>query len=137
MRRVFADTCFRIAILDENDRLHEAAHEASKLLKNAVIFTSELVLVELANHFASKGAMFRMAVVRVIERIQNSPNSRVVYQTKSLFTGAVELYRSRNDKGWSLADCSSMEIMKDYGITECLSHDSHFEQAGFTALLRK
>ncbi|EKE25438.1 MAG: hypothetical protein ACD_5C00161G0004, partial [uncultured bacterium] len=46
------------------------------------------------------------------------------------------LYKRMADKDWSLTDCASFEIMKARGITEALAHDHHFEQAGFTALLR-
>jgi predicted nucleic acid-binding protein len=44
--------------------------------------------------------------------------------------------KQRADKEWSLTDCASFKIMKARGITEALAHDHHFEQAGFTALLR-
>jgi len=40
------------------------------------------------------------------------------------------------DKGWSLTDCASFVIMEDEGLPAALTHDHHFEQAGFQALLR-
>ena len=46
------------------------------------------------------------------------------------------MYRSRNDKAWSLTDCISFVVMEQEGLTEALTGDHHFEQAGFTALLK-
>ena len=46
------------------------------------------------------------------------------------------LYKKRPDKEWSITDCVSFKIMEEYGITEALAYDKHFEQVGFIALLR-
>jgi uncharacterized protein len=45
------------------------------------------------------------------------------------------LYGRRPDKAWSLTDCISFEVMTERGITEALTSDHHFMQAGFQALL--
>ena len=45
-------------------------------------------------------------------------------------------YRDRSDKAWSLIDCISFETMRQRGLTEALSADHHFKQAGFRTLLR-
>lgn len=48
----------------------------------------------------------------------------------------MQLYTQRPDKDWSLTDCISFVVMKQHGLTEALTADRHFEQAGFKALLR-
>ena len=48
----------------------------------------------------------------------------------------VALYAERPDKDWSLTDCISFVVMRKMDITEALTGDRHFEQAGFTALLK-
>jgi predicted nucleic acid-binding protein len=40
------------------------------------------------------------------------------------------------DKEWSLTDCLSFVVMQQRGLTEALTPDEHFVQAGFKALLR-
>jgi hypothetical protein len=47
----------------------------------------------------------------------------------------LDLFAGRSDKNWSLTDCISFVVMQDEGLTEALTGDSHFEQAGFKALL--
>ena len=47
----------------------------------------------------------------------------------------MELYESRLDKGYSLTDCVSMQVMRERGISEVLTNDQHFAQEGFTILL--
>jgi len=45
------------------------------------------------------------------------------------------LFRQRTDKAWGLTDCISFVVMQERGISEALTADEHFEQAGFIALL--
>ena len=52
-----------------------------------------------------------------------------------LCEAAVDLYASRPDKEWGVVDCFSFEVMRIRGITEALTADHHFEQAGLVALL--
>jgi predicted nucleic acid-binding protein len=46
------------------------------------------------------------------------------------------LFCERPDKEWSWTDCISFAVMKEREITNALTSDQHFEQAGFTALIR-
>jgi hypothetical protein len=53
-----------------------------------------------------------------------------------LFEAGLKLYSQREDKDWTLTDCISFVVMERMGIREALTGDHHFEQAGFTVLLR-
>jgi predicted nucleic acid-binding protein len=61
---------------------------------------------------------------------------RIVPQTAASFEAGFTLYRARTDKGYSLTDCISMCTMRNGGIADVLTNDTHFEQEGFRALLR-
>lgn len=98
--------------------------------------TSEMVLAELLNDSAGRGEAVRRAAVLLVERLRRSPNFSIVPQSSLQFQDALSLYANRGDKAWGLTDCASFRIMDRNGLTRALTHDRHFEQAGFEALLR-
>ena len=57
--------------------------------------------------------------------------------SEELYSRALRLYRERPDKEWTLTDCVSFIVMEDRGITEALTTDEHFQQAGFDVLMRQ
>jgi hypothetical protein len=57
-------------------------------------------------------------------------------QTSRDFRDAAQRYAERSDHQWSITDCASFITMDREGIREALTHDRHFQQAGFEALLR-
>jgi predicted nucleic acid-binding protein len=72
-----------------------------------------------------------------IQEIRNDPNVEVELQTTSLFQRALSEYVRHTDKKWSLIDCASISVMRSRGLIEALTNDHHFEQAGFTILLKQ
>jgi predicted nucleic acid-binding protein len=77
-----------------------------------------------------------MAAAGMANLVSSSARTEIVPQTRVLFKEAFALYLTRSDKQWSLTDCSSFVIMDQMHVTEALTHDSHFEQNGYVALLR-
>jgi uncharacterized protein len=69
--------------------------------------------------------------------LQKDPNAILIAPDDSLFEDGIELYEQRSDKDWSLTDCISFVIMEERAISDALTADHHFEQAGFHALLKK
>lgn len=136
MRRVFADTGYWVALLNPKDELHQKARDISKQMDSLYILTSEMVLAEVLNDFSKRGAFFRQAAIELIESLYNHPNVTVIQQSSSQFQEGLLLYKKRLDKEWSITDCVSFKIMEEYGITEALAYDKHFEPVGFIALLR-
>lgn len=136
MRTVFADTGYWIALLNPRDALHTKAITLSTSLRPLRFISSEMVLIELLNDFAARGTYLRRAAVALSNQLYKDPNTTVVSQTSIQFENMLSFYAQREDKAWSYTDCSSFWIMQQTGITEALAYDKHFEQAGFTALLR-
>lgn len=133
---VFADSGYWIALLNPDDQLHKRAGDLSAQTRSALIVTSEMVLTEVMNHFSGSRAGLGRAVAAAVEDICNEPNCRVIPQTTEQFKSAVRLFKQRDDKHWSLTDCASILLMQAENIHEALTHDNHFAQAGFAALLR-
>lgn len=67
--------------------------------------------------------------------LENDPDVEIVPLQDELFVEAFELFRGRLDKEWSLTDCISFVVMRQYRIQAALAADIHFQQAGFEALL--
>ena len=72
----------------------------------------------------------------LIRHVLNSPDFEVVSARPDLFDRGLQLHSRRSDKAWSLTDCISFIVMTERGLTEALTGDHHFVQAGFRALLR-
>jgi predicted nucleic acid-binding protein len=77
----------------------------------------------------------RVAAVRLLSALENDPNVEIVTVSDDLYRRAFEMYRDRSDKEWGLIDCMSFVVMSDQELTEALTADNHFRQAGFNALL--
>ena len=136
MRAVFADTGYWIAISNPRDALHFRAKTVSLALSPVRLVTSEMVLTEYLNDFGQRGEFLRRAAVKLTERLRKDPNTTIVRQASAHFWAAFDLYAARADKTWSHTDCASFRTMERYRLTEALTYDKHFEQAGFKALLR-
>ena len=136
MKSIFADAGYFIALLNPKDDLHAKAKSVSGELEQIRLITSEMVLAEVLAFYADKGHLLRQAPADTASQLCNNPTVTVVTQTSLQFRAALDLYRTRSDKEWSLVDCASVLIMQSENIAEALTHDHHFEQAGFTALLR-
>jgi uncharacterized protein len=138
MRTLFVDAVFWIALLNSRDNLHEQTLLLSRSLESEQtrLITTEMVLTELLNAFAERGAALRHAAAELVIRLREDANTQIIPQTTTQFENALQLYRSRYNKEWSHTDCASFRVMEEEGIVEALSYDRHFEQAGFTALMR-
>lgn len=133
MTRIFADSYFFFAILNPRDPAHAKAMEFSRRNRGPLV-TSAWVLTELADGLASTPQ--RQIFRRVLDDFEANRANMIVPANVETFEKGVELYHSRLDKQWSLTDCISFTVMAEDGITEALTGDHHFEQAGFTALLK-
>jgi hypothetical protein len=91
-------------------------------------------LTELGDGLASPAN--RPAFLATLEAVQGDPNTAVVGCREELLEAGVDLFRRHADKYWSLTDCISFVVMEREGISEALTGDKHFEQAGFVALLK-
>ncbi len=131
MNTVFADTFFFLALLDQRDPAHERAVTLSKAKR--AILTTEFVLLELGN--ACARAEDHADFLALLAGIRASPRTRIVRLDSGLLQRGLDLFARRTDKDWSLTDCVSFVVMEGENLTEALTGDNHFEQAGFKALL--
>ena len=132
MRRVFADTAYFVALARTRDQLHRQAtyfheHPPGPLL------TTEWILTEVANRLADPP--IREGFMRLLAQLRGRTDVEIVRVDHEHFQQGCELYGRRKDKDWSLTDCISFVIMREYGIDTALTSDEDFAQAGFQRLL--
>lgn len=137
MRRVFADTNYWVALVIPGDQWRARASAVSDSLGQALLVTTEEVLSEFLNFAAAMGPHTRAVVAGVVRDIIADPGVELVRQTHDSFCAGLDLYERRSDKNYSLTDCISMAVMRQVGLREVLTHDHHFVQEGFVALMRE
>lgn len=130
MSAVFADTFYWIALMNKRDRAHRVVMDHTRKLAPRSVVTSDEVLTEFLA-FCASDALLRGTAGRAVNGLLSNPDIRVIPQSRNSFLDGLALYNSRPDKGYSLTDCISMQMMRREGLTDVLTNDRHFEQEGF------
>lgn len=131
--KIFVDTLFVVALINQRDQYHQKASELADSLETHPLITTDAVLLEIGNALARN---YKDEAVEIIEHFLTSDEVEIVRLNPELFTQAFKLYKTHQDKAWGLVDCISFVVMKQAGITQALTFDQHFVQAGFQALMR-
>jgi len=132
---VFLDAAYAIALSVPRDSYHERAvslADAMEATKTRLV-TTHAVMLEIGNALSKQ--RYRPAAVALLQSLEADPNVTIVLLSEDLYARAFRLYRERADKEWGLTDCVSFVVMQDRKISEVLTTDEHFQQAGFCALL--
>jgi predicted nucleic acid-binding protein len=138
MNKIFADTCGWGHLIDSAQKYLEAAATAYRDLRNrgCKIVTTNYIITELAALLKSPLRLRHSVIVEFISSMKLSPHAEIIHIGPALDEQAWHLFSNRSDKEWSLVDCSSFVVMEQLGMTESLTTDHHFEQAGFIRLLK-
>jgi uncharacterized protein len=133
MSVVFADAFYFVARLNGRDQHHERVVAFSRDFRASVI-TTDLVLMEVADALAKSEC--RPRVQELVLHLRQAAACEIIPASRELFDRALDLYHQHADIEWTLTDCSSFLVMRQRGLTQALTADRHFEQAGFTVLLK-
>jgi len=136
MTEVFLDTSFAIALSSETDQNHVLAVKLANQIEadKTRLVTTQAILLEIGNSLSKQ--KYRAAAIQLLDSLETDPSVEVVLLINSLYRSAFNLFKQREEKEWGLVDCISFIVMQDRGITDALTTDAHFQQAGFRALLR-
>ena len=134
MKTVFADTFYFLALLNPSDHAHgkAVAYTSGNSFR---IVTTDWIVMELADALA-KSLRGRTEFVTTLADLKADDDAVIIPCERSLLEEGIQLYGQRPDKQWSLTDCISFVVMQREGVTEALTGDKHFEQAGYVALLK-
>jgi uncharacterized protein len=135
---VFADTSGWLSAFVHTEPHHSTAADYLRKWRRERrrVVTTNYVITELAALYVNRIRSPRAQQVNTIETIRSADWVEVIVVDATLDLEGWDLFKARPDKSWSLVDCVSFVIMQQRGITDALTEDHHFEQAGFVSLLR-
>lgn len=134
---LFVDTSGWAYLADSHNPLH---HDVRKIYEQALnqrrlLVTTNYIIAELVPLLASRSRIPRQQIFAFVDTLKSAPQVEIIHIDTSLDAIAWTFLKARADKEWSLVDASSFVVMSMYGMTEALTTDHHFTQAGFVGLL--
>ena len=138
MAELFCDTSGWGNLVDPTQPYHDLATNLYRSARDnhQGVITTNYVITELVALFTSPLRIPRSTTIAFIETLESSPHIEVIHIDRSLDQESWVLLANRQDKVWSLVDCSSVTVMRQRNIVEALTTDHNFEQAGFSRLLK-
>lgn len=131
----FVDTSGFFALLAKPDSAHPEAIEwlAQVRAAKALAVTTDYVLDETVTLLKSRG---RPDLVPILFGFMNLNSAlRVEWIGQDRFDVSRQFLLRHNDHGYSFTDCTSFVVMRELGVTQALTTDKHFREAGFIPLL--
>ncbi|MFT5367713.1 MAG: putative nucleic acid-binding protein [Candidatus Latescibacterota bacterium] len=137
MSEVFLDASYAIALSSVKDQYHQRAVALSEQLEldGTRLVTTRAVILEIGNALSKQ--KYREAAIELLTSLSEDPTVEIIPLPEVLFDRAFTFYQSHQDKEWGITDCISFVVMQDRGLTEALTADDHFQQAGYRALLKE
>jgi predicted nucleic acid-binding protein len=134
-REVFLDTSGLYALIDRKDVHHPAARTVVERLLRAGrrLVATDYVLAETLN-LANARSGSRVAL-RLLDLIEQSAGIRIEWIGTSRFDLTKAFFRKYAGYTYSFTDCTSFVVMRELKLSQALTTDRHFTQAGFESLL--
>jgi predicted nucleic acid-binding protein len=126
------DTSGLLCLFDRRDFRHQDATEFYNAAPMRL--THNYVLVEFVALAHARNAPRAEALIFLADLFDDAEVETDWVDT-NLHQDALAFLQDRLDKTWSLCDAVSFLLMRQRGLTEALTTDHHFEQAGFSKLL--
>jgi len=134
-RSVMVDSAGLYALADRRDPAHAvAAACAGRLARTRTrLILTDYIIDEAAT--LAKARSGANAALRLLEIVERSAAFSMIWIGPERFASAKMFFLKYADHGYSFTDCTSFVVMREMGLTEALTTDRHFVQAGFNALL--
>ena len=124
--KIFVDSSFLIALVNENDSLHEKSLEYIDLIEKNDCYISNLVINEvitvIGNKIDLETAISAFDLINDIFHVINE------YEIKDFNSNTMLIYEKHNTK-LSFTDCSIIVDMHYHKIENLLSFDKEFNKA--------
>lgn len=133
---IFVDTSGFYALVITSDDRHTTAERVlrdARRRKRGFV-TTDYVLDETATLLKARGFAHRLG--SFFDSIQASRVCRIEWTDADRFHEVQAFFLKHADQAWSFTDCVSFRTMKGFRLRDALTKDTHFEEAGFVALLK-
>lgn len=134
-RSALVDSAGLYALADHRDPVRA---EAEACVGRLVQARARLILTDYIIDEAATLAKMRAgahASLRLLEIVDRSAAFSIIWIGPERFKSARAFFRKHADHGYSFTDCTSFVVMRELDITDALTTDRHFIEAGFKALL--
>lgn len=131
-RDAFIDTSVLYALIDKRDAYH-ADTVGAMLRSGRLLVTSDYVVTETINLANARGGT--QVALRILDLLERSAGIRVEWIGPLRFDQTKAFFRKHADHSYSFTDCSSFVMMRELRLTEALTTDRHFREAGFQVLV--
>ena len=135
VREAFVDTSILYALVDKRDSHHPAARDSvgSLLRANRRLVTTDYIVAESVNLANARSGTH--VARRILELFERSAGIRIEWIGSLRFEQAKVFFRKHADHQYSFTDCSSFVVMHELQLTDALTTDRHFQEAGFHVLI--
>lgn len=96
-------------------------------------FTTDYILDETLTLFKARGVEHISS--KLFQLVDSSEALVLHYVGEERFRKSRDYFERHSDHAYSFTDCTSFVAMREFGITDALTKDAHFREAGFRALL--
>jgi predicted nucleic acid-binding protein len=133
--KAFLDTSGFYALLVKEEKVHNYAAKwmAGISAERPLLATTDLVLSETATLLKARG--YRELLSVFFDFLASTSALRVRWFDPKLFNETRAFFLRHSDHGYSFVDAGSFVVMRQLGLTDALTTDRHFREAGFISLL--
>jgi len=134
-REVLVDSSGLYALADHRDPSRAAAERCIDALMrsgNGLVLT-DYIIDEACT--LAKARAKGYGALRLLEIVDRTHAFRIIWIGEERFEAAKSFFRKHADHGYSFTDCTSFVVMRELGMTDALTTDRHFAEAGFRPLL--
>lgn len=131
---VLFDTSGFFALVDERDRVHQKAVAWIEMQRRKIRpVSTEWIVGETCTLLVARSRPHLVA--RFLDYVDSSSALLLVNSDDTLLRAAKAVIRQQAKQGYSFVDCISFCLMKERGIRNAFTTDTHYQKAGFAALL--